>query len=211
MNYILFDHEREYLLPLTFTRPVCDIRIGILTIRDKWERFLDSTTSTKTENYLSVKFPLWEENDNILVNGGVCPDIKLVSAILKLQLGQSLVKNGRLIASRLVSPEEFKSNVSDGLEYEGEILSVEYPWDIFSKNGEALNNDFELLTVGRTSEPLSSSNTIIGDGKVFLEEGARSKPLFLTQLMAQFTLVRMRRLWRELSSEDRLPSVKVAK
>ncbi|HQX03888.1 MAG TPA: putative sugar nucleotidyl transferase, partial [Flavobacterium sp.] len=47
MNYILFDGPvRNALLPFTFTRPVADIRIGILTIREKWEKYLGYTTTT---------------------------------------------------------------------------------------------------------------------------------------------------------------------
>ena len=70
MNYILFDDQhRSDLLPLVFTRPVADIRIGILTIREKWEKYLNTKTSSLTEDYLSAKFPLIKGDDNILING----------------------------------------------------------------------------------------------------------------------------------------------
>lgn len=69
MNYILFDGpSRNNLLPLTYTRPVADIRVGILTIREKWETFLQSTITSVTEDYLSDKFPMVEFDENIFIN-----------------------------------------------------------------------------------------------------------------------------------------------
>lgn len=59
MNYILFDgSERDSLLPITFTRPVADIRTGILTIKEKWEKYLGTKVSFKTDGYLSENIPL---------------------------------------------------------------------------------------------------------------------------------------------------------
>lgn len=180
MNYILFDDSRENLLPLTFTRPVCDLRIGILTIREKWERHLNASISTLTEDYLSEKFPCVEEEANILVNGGVCPTQDLIMAISGLTAGGRLVKDGKLLA---VSISKGVSNVdlsiTEGTEFAGEILTVEHPWDIFSKNGDAIKSDFKLITAGHSSNTLSESVTIIGDGEVFLEEGAKAEACIL--------------------------------
>ena len=79
MNYILFDGEvRENLLPFTFTRPVADIRIGILTIREKWEKYIAQSTSTLTEAYLSEKYPLITTDNNILINATFLPNPALV-------------------------------------------------------------------------------------------------------------------------------------
>ena len=176
MNYILFDDSREKLLPLTFTRPVCELRIGILTIREKWERYLNASVSTLTEDYLSAKFPLIESDENILVNGGVCPDEGLVTAIQSLNSGERLVKDGKLLASRITgSIDAYDKSETAGVEFSGTVLIVEHPWDIFSKNGDAIESDFMSITKGRTSAKLSESNTIIGDGKIFLEEGAKAE------------------------------------
>ena len=175
MSYILFDDSRENLLPLTFTRPVCDLRIGILTIREKWENYLSTTTSTLTEDYLSCKFPCVEDDVNTLINGGVCPTPELVEAISQLNKGEKLVQNGKALAictSDPVSSIDFTKN--EGVEFVNDLVFVEHPWDIFSKNGEALKADFDVLTGGRKSETLSTSVTVIGDGKVFLEEGAKA-------------------------------------
>ena len=84
MNYILFDDEsREDLLPFTFTRPIADIRIGILTIREKWEKLLGNKTSSLTEKYLQEKFPLITEDENIYINGSVLPIYELIEDIKK--------------------------------------------------------------------------------------------------------------------------------
>ena len=176
MNYILFDDSREDLLPLTFTRPVCDLRIGVMTIREKWEKWLNTQTSTFTEKYLSIKFPCVESQLNILVNGGVCPTNQLIKAVSKLKPSERLVKNGKLLAACTndsVADFDF-ANVS-GKEFDEDVTTVEYPWDIFSKNGHELKADFALLTDGRTSASLSNTVTVIGDGDVFLEDGAKAE------------------------------------
>jgi hypothetical protein len=89
MNYILFDGpNREALLPFTYTRPVADIRIGILTVREKWELFLGATTTTITEDYLSDKFPMVEMEENIMINSSYLPSNELVSQIKNLSNNQ---------------------------------------------------------------------------------------------------------------------------
>lgn len=180
MNYILFDDSRERLLPLTFTRPVADLRIGILTIREKWEKQLNASTSTLTEDYLSVKFPVSIGSENMLLNGSVCPSGELIDEIGKLQSGQALTKGGKLLAARIDgSIAGFSKSTENGLEFSGEILSVENPWDIFSKNGDAIKADFEILTSGRASENLSETNTVLGSNPIFLEEGAKVEACIL--------------------------------
>ncbi|MCF8461326.1 MAG: GlmU family protein [Flavobacteriales bacterium] len=176
MKYILFDDSREKLLPLTFTRPVCDLRIGILTIREKWESYLKDSTSTLTEDYLSVKFPLVSASENTFINGSVCPSADLVVAIGALKEGDRLMKDGKLLAAKVGKDVSgFKKVAYGGKEFGGEILSVVNPWDIFSKNGDAIEADFQLLTAGRKSAKLSESNTVIGNGNIFLEEGAKAE------------------------------------
>lgn len=176
MNYILFDDCREQLLPLTFTRPVCDLRIGIMTIREKWEQALAASTSTYTEDYLSGKFPLKAEEENVWINGSVCPNPELVTTIKALEAGGRLVQENKILAIRSkegVEVIDWKSTV--GNEFFGDLLKVDHPWDIFSKNGLALTVDFEALTNGRKSVNLPKTNTVIGDNPIFLEEGAKAE------------------------------------
>ena len=179
MNFILFDGpNRDRLLPFTFTRPVADIRIGILTIREKWEFFLKQNTSTLTEEYLSEKFPLKTERENILINGSVIPDNQLIDKIKKLRLGESL-KSGNTIIAMALDAEQVKNSkleAAKSYEYERALFQVENLWDIYAKNHQAIQQDFEMLTKGRESQPLSSTNFVNGDPSlIFLEEGAQSE------------------------------------
>jgi hypothetical protein len=102
MNLILFDDPgvRSNLLPLTFTRPVPNIRVGILTISEKWERYFNTKPSYATQNYLSKKFQKKITADNLWINGAVCPDEKLVATIKNLKLGDAIYKNSRVVAVR---------------------------------------------------------------------------------------------------------------
>lgn len=178
MNYILFDdNTRINLLPLTFTRPVADIRIGILTIREKWEKVLGVKVSSKTEAYLSEKFPAEYtiDTDNVWINGSFCPNEKLIEEINSLQPDQVLLSAGIVIAANSGNVKQFDYKDIDGfIKFESHALPmrIENTWDIFSKNGEAIKNDFELITKGRKSLALSTTNQVIGIENIFVEEGA---------------------------------------
>ncbi len=180
MNYILFDESivRTNLLPLTFMRPVADIRIGILTIREKWEKYLNAKTSTLTDPYLSKKYPILKEKANILINGSVCPTDEIVFVIKNLKPNQTVVFNDTIIALH-VTEDELESigdPSSEGIE---EIavteapLKINHTWEIFSKNGNALADDFHLLTKGRKSQSLSKTNRVFGEENIFIEKGAK--------------------------------------
>lgn len=173
-NLILFDDaQRGQLLPLVFTRPVCDLRLGILTIREKWEKRLNTSSSTLTEAYLSRKFPAVQGEDNLFVNGAICPDEELVVAVSELQVGQLLMKEDLLIAARTDSPADHPlKGLGKPVYYEGEVTHASRLWHIFQHNHSELERDFELLTAGRQTAPPSITNTLIG-GRYFIEEGAR--------------------------------------
>lgn len=178
MNYILFDDNRWHdLRPLTLTRPVADIRIGILTIKEKWEKYLGTQCSFKTQKYLEGKFKIKLADDNILINGGILPTPDLVERIKALQPNEALCKNGTLIAIRVsggyaaVFDEESLDTVVNN-EYVGEYLEILFPWDIFTYNGPAIIADFALITAGRTSQPLGDTNRALCPENIFIEEGA---------------------------------------
>lgn len=173
MNYILFDASRNSLLPLTYTRPVCDIRIGILTIREKWEKYLGEKTSTITEDYLSVKYPTLQSEEMMLINGSICPTLKLVEAIKGLKIGQALVSGNNVVAI-YKTKEQFLSEEDSTQEIEvcEDFIKITNPWDIFALNDKALRDDFQLLTQGRKSAPLSETNRVVGEENIFVEEGA---------------------------------------
>lgn len=171
MNYILFDDSRENLLPLTFTRPVCDIRVGILTIREKWEKHLNVKTSTLTEEYLSKKFPLVSAKQNLLINGSVSPNKNLIKDILALKPGDALFSEETLVAvnSATTDISEYKNRK----ETKAFSLYIKNLWDIFQKNAKAIEDDFELLIKGKKSQPISKTNQVINPKNIFLEKGAK--------------------------------------
>lgn len=174
MNYILFDDgARESLKPLTYIRPVCDIRIGILTIREKWEKYLGEKTSTMTEDYLTVKYPAELSDASLLINGSVCPTPALVERIKTLKTGQTLVC-GENVVAMFKTKEEFLSEEdnSEEIKIEEDFIKIVNPWDIFVYNDRAIREDFELITKGRKSAELSSTNRVICAENIFVEEGA---------------------------------------
>ncbi|EIJ37224.1 UDP-N-acetylglucosamine diphosphorylase/glucosamine-1-phosphate N-acetyltransferase [Galbibacter orientalis DSM 19592] len=173
MNYILFDGpSRNALLPFTYTRPVADIRIGILTIREKWERFLGYTTTTITEDYLAEKFPMVEMEQNILINSSFLPNEDLIELVKNLENNQAIFLGEEVIAFYTTeAQEEVDLSKYEAIEYEGECIQVQNTWDIFSKNGEAIEADFNLITSDRASQPIPSSNNVIAAENIFLEEG----------------------------------------
>lgn len=178
MNYILFDDNRwQDLRPLTLTRPVADIRIGILTIKEKWDRHLGASCSFKTQKYLEGKFKIAIADDNILINGGILPTPELVVRIQALEPNEALCKNGTLIAIRVsggyaaVFDEESLDTVVNN-EFTGDYLEIHFPWDIFTFNGPAIHADFALITAGRTSQPLGDTNRALCPENIFIEEGA---------------------------------------
>lgn len=174
MNYVLFDESRRNnLLPLTFMRPVADIRFGILTIREKWEKFLNCKTSTLTEDYLSAKFPRVIEKENIIINGAICPNKILVDEILHLEAGQALVKGDTVIAMHLDEDDfEMSSGADAEIETEADLLEINYTWDIYSKNPLAIAEDFQLITKGRKSAKIPAHCMAIKPEDIFIEEGA---------------------------------------
>jgi len=174
MNYILFDGPvRNALLPFTFTRPVADIRVGILTIREKWEKYLGNTTTTITEDYLSEKYPMVEMEANVLINASFLPNKNLVTLIEALKVNEAVFYGEDVIAFYATdTQEEIDFSTFKHIEYEGDVLRIENTWDIFSKNGEAIQADFDFITAGRESQPISETNRLINGDNIFLEEGA---------------------------------------
>ena len=183
MNLILFDcHKtRENLLPFTHTRPVADIRVGILTIREKWEKLLNQKSFSLTENYLEDKFAaVGAPSPSIYINGAFLPDEKLVEAIQKLGALQSLTCRGEPVAFKTdkhhLNYENFEAIVKGftPVEYSGATQSIQHLWDIFKLNSDSIKADFALLTKGRKSQALSATNQVVGDSNaVFLEPGAQ--------------------------------------
>ena len=173
MNYILFDGpNRAALLPFTYTRPVADIRVGIMTIREKWELYLGVTTTTVTEDYLSDKYPMVEIEQNIMINASYIPNEALVNQIKNLKENQAIFDGDTMVAFYSLEDQEIDFNTFKTVKLKGTLLKVETTWDIFSKNGEAIEADFKLLTANRISAPIPEQTVAFNSEAIFIEDGA---------------------------------------
>ena len=176
MNYYLIDqNEWHQLLPLTYTKSIADLRVGILTIREKWEKMLNAKVGILTEDYLQTKYSIENSStDVVLINSSVLPNEDLIKRIHDLKKDESLFSQAKFIASHTTSiSKKIEHKVKS--EYNSTFLQLNFPWDIFRINAEAIEADFDLITKGRNSAHLSASNTVLPYNKdrIFLEEGAK--------------------------------------
>ncbi len=175
MNYILFDGDvRNALLPFTYTKPVADLRIGILTIREKWEKYLGLTTTTITEDYLEEKYPMVEMPENIMINASFCPNDGLVEMVKNLSEKEAIFKGEDVIAFYTTDTQE-EVNFEDykQVEFTEDVLQIKNTWDIFSLNNKAIEQDFNLITKNRKSQPIPAGVNTVNQENIFLEEGAK--------------------------------------
>ena len=179
MNCILFDDDSfTNLLPLTFTRPVSEVRVGILKISEKWQKHLSENVSFLTEDYLSIKYPAKIIDKNILINGSILPNELIIKLIRSLKIGQVLKTGNIIVAAHLNADQTSKFNVNEISQFEIidtpiSFCKINFPWDIFTNNDTAINEDYELLTKGRKSNPISNTNQVSFKERIFLEEGAK--------------------------------------
>lgn len=174
MNYILFDGTvRKSLLPLTYTKPVAELRIGILTIREKWEIYLGFTTTTLTEDYLEEKYPMVEMEQNVMINASFLPTLSLTEKIMALRENQAIFKGEEVIAFFTTdSQETVNFDNYEQIEFDSEVTQIKNSWDLFSLNDIALKADFYLITEGRKSQPIPEGVRFINMDNIFIEEGA---------------------------------------
>ena len=191
MNYILFDDDTALnMRPLSFTKPVGDFLIGMSTIRQKWEHFLNATTSSLTASYLKNHFPIKIERDNLLINSSVLPRKELVNELLKLESGTKLIHKKQLIGIRLpeedlkkilASKEEFESGDFEAIlrktDYRNATsaylpVQLQHITEVFGLNDEVFKSDYSVLTEEKKSARISNTNTLIGD-RIFIEQGAK--------------------------------------
>lgn len=178
MNIILFDEPfiRQSLLPLTFTRPVAEVRVGILTISDKWDKRLEGNISFHTTDYLREKYPCLAGNNNTWINGALCPSQELIQAIHSLQAETALTKDGMILAARTSSTEYDHLKTLEQQPFAGQITLIDQPWKIFKENAAQLRLDFDLITHDRISEDIMDPHTVVyGEENLFVEEGATIK------------------------------------
>ncbi len=188
------DYSWLSLRPLTFTRPVADLRVGILTIAEKWGKYLNTPFGYITQAYLSKKFS--EQTADFFVNGSICPDNQLLEAVTKLSLGQILYKDDIVIAYRVGDALKHTEALAqlEKIEYPNSFTKIDYPEQIFGCNDIELRKDFALLNRGKSSANLSSTNTILGDD-IFVEEGASAECSTLNTLQGPIYLGKNSQVW----------------
>jgi len=179
-NIILFDDEkRKQLYPLTMTRPVCELRVGILTIREKWELWFNNKVSHITVPHLQEKFPMRMRKRNLIINGGILPTPTLCEEIIEMDEDDILLKGDVFIAAKISSDSldilqrDAELSGFRKIQSKAEFIKIENCWDIFSRNGEAIQMDFDKLTRERVSAPLSDTNRFLNRKNIFIEEGAK--------------------------------------
>lgn len=191
----LFDDKSWLSLrPLTFTRPVADLRVGILTIAEKWSKYLDMPFGYQTQDYLSKKYQ--QVSGQLFINGAICPDADLLEAVSQLKDGQVLHAADVVIAyksSSVMNHSEALSNL-ERVAYLYGFVKIDYPEQIFGYNDAELQKDFALLTKGRTSSTLSGTNTILGDN-IFVEEGATAECSTFNTLQGPIYLGKNSQVW----------------
>jgi len=180
-NIILFDNEaREQLLPLTFTRPISELRVGILTIREKWEKSLGGKVSYLTQDYLAKKYPIQIEAENFVIDGSIIPTPELAKLVAQLDLNEALMDGDDFIAAKVTNDQiaHLINNepiaALEGIDIEGTpFLKIRHTWDLFRYNKTAIQLDFVALTKDRKSAPISPTNTIFNKHQIFIEPGAK--------------------------------------
>ncbi len=174
----LFDDDRrKQLLPLTFTRPIAEFRVGITTIAEKWQRNTGAKLTYCTADYLQKKYLPPQQLPDIYINSACLPDPAILTALIQLRPGEMLIKGSTTIGFKsdtLLHNAEaciahFKSLHPVG--FEGAITEISNLWDIFQLNDAVLRSDFAQLTDGRETAAIAKSNTVIGNN-LFIEEGA---------------------------------------
>jgi UDP-N-acetylglucosamine diphosphorylase/glucosamine-1-phosphate N-acetyltransferase len=190
MNIILFDDPviRQNLLPLTFTRPVADIRTGILTIAEKWQELTKQVASSLTQDYLKAKYvPYYDANQNCYINGAIIPTVEMIEQMKGLSSGESYWQGNTLIAYQggAIQIEHIdelfeKAEQSQKLPFEGDVLMIREVWEIFVHNGREIRSDFKLLTKDRKSQPVNDKFTAVyNEENIFIEEGAKIRAAVL--------------------------------
>ena len=177
MNIILFDNNRSEFFPLSLTRPISQFRVGIFTIKEKWEKYYDSV-SVFTDNYLSNKYPSTVKDDNIWINAQLIPNDSIITEINNLRIGESLKKDSKILAFR---SKEFKSNNLNEISSNAQFSFLNSITDIFTINGSEIINDFLLISSDKKtdwqgqndSELLANSNIKIGQYPIYVEKGAK--------------------------------------
>lgn len=161
-KFVLKDHVETWqnLLPLTFTRSIADCRVGIMTIHEKWQKYLGENISIQ---YADAYLGSTESSSSISIASNVLPTEDLVKVVSALTDDQALYAGDMKLAQ--------SGHGTNKIDFSGSVSCIQFPWDIFLLNGQEIDHDYKLLTKNRISQKLSETNTVLGQN-IFLEEGA---------------------------------------
>ena len=191
----LFDDASWFTLrPLTFTRPVADLRVGILTIAEKWAKYFKVDFGFQTQDYLSEKYP--QTKANLYINGSLCPNHALLEAVNALNEGEILVKQDIILAFKSDQTLDYQQAklALKPITYQFSFIKIKFPEEIFVNTPTEIKSDFELIIKGRISAKVSSTNTLLGDS-IFLEEGADVECSNLNTMQGPIYLANNAEIW----------------
>lgn len=191
----LFDDKAWLSLrPLTFTRPVADLRLGILTIAEKWAKHLNANFGFVTQDYLAAKYP--SAVAKLFINGSICPDDELINAVATLKSNEVLVKGDLVIAYHTEENMNYLTALTElkNRTYTSAFTHIQFPEDLFRNNHVELVKDFAIITKGRTSASLSDTNTFLGN-QFFAEEGAKAECSTFNSLQGPIYLGKNAEIW----------------
>jgi UDP-N-acetylglucosamine diphosphorylase/glucosamine-1-phosphate N-acetyltransferase len=166
------------MLPISYTRAIGDVRVGILTLREKWEKHLNCHTAIQTVDYLQSQYAVSDKPD-LLIHGSILPSHALIEKISQLLPGQAIYAHEELLIARCDDRRLSTLDVYEPISLDFEVDRISRTWDIFSKNGQEIRADYTLLTANRESEPILDDHTITYGNDIFLEEGASVKAAIL--------------------------------
>ncbi|MDW3196349.1 MAG: putative sugar nucleotidyl transferase [Cytophagales bacterium] len=175
MQITLFDHPEDHqnLLPVTYLKSISDIRIGIFTIKEKWEKHLNQSVDALVVAYQQGKYPVSRDFE-LLIRSNVLPDGELIHAINALSIGEKLVQENLIIAARVgasFDPSDLNFETLNSVSYGGKVSVIRRSWDIFQHNGVAITADFQLLDRS-ASGTISDPHTITYGSEIYIEAGA---------------------------------------
>lgn len=176
MHIVLFDlpEDRIKLFPLTHTRPISYLRVGILTVVEKWERYCPNwKISVSTADYLTGKFGKSNPEDSLWINASFLPNQILIEALGSLKENQALYSGEKLIAFQDSSLNQLDKKIK--VDFSQTVNSISRTWDLFMLNGQEIANDYNLITKGRNSKVIIDPYTKTYGKEIFIEEGVSIK------------------------------------
>ncbi len=179
MKIVLFDNiNRKQLYPFTTVRAVADLRIGMFSLKERWELYLNEEVEILTEDYIQAFYNDFSVGDLLLIDASVLPSISLVNAVKQIPIGSHLFNSKGFIAGRLLANEPlhlaqlFKEGFAEVMEWENEVARINYPWQLFQQNASIIKQDYDFFIPKNASSNAQNGNTLIHAENIFIEQEA---------------------------------------